>query len=106
MYSISRYTVFYNTKYRELQYVTMCSMPPCAVYPDVEYTLLKIFKGSDFQSHIFGNILGKSFQILVESFCLIMQLWQKIISKTIFYITQRGIAPKTQVYQSHCDHDL
>ena len=22
-------------------------------------TLLKIFKGSDFQSHIFGNILGK-----------------------------------------------
>ncbi len=25
----------------------------------------KYFKGSDFQSHIFGNILGKSFQIVV-----------------------------------------
>ncbi len=36
-----------------------------------------------------------------------MQLWQKKMSKTwFFYITQRGFTPKTQVYQSHCDHDF
>ena len=28
-------------------------------------TLLKIFRGSDFQSHVFGNILGKYFQTVV-----------------------------------------
>ncbi len=35
-----------------------------------------------------------------------MQLWQKKkIAKLYFYITQTGITPKTQVYQSHCDHN-
>ncbi len=36
-----------------------------------------------------------------------MQLWQNFFyQNSIFYITQRGITPKTQVYQSHCDRDL
>ncbi len=39
---------------------------------------------------------------LVESFCLIRQLWQNFI----FYITQMRITPKTQVYQSNCDHNI
>ncbi len=51
-------------------------------------TLLKIFKGADFQSHIFSNLLGKSFQI-VALFSLIISLDNAVVvaeknSKTLF----------------------
>ncbi len=52
----------------------------------------------------------KSFQIVVLFSWIILldnAVVAEKISKTLFfYITQRGITPKTQVYQSNCDHDL
>ncbi len=49
--------------------------------------------------------MGKTFKI-VWSILLDNAVVAEIFLAKLFYITQRGITPKTRVYQSHCDHDL
>ncbi len=53
----------------------------------------------------------KSFQIVVMFSWIILLdnavVAEKLLAKLYFlHITQRGITPKTQVYQSHCKHSL
>ncbi len=60
---------------------------------------------------IFINILGKSSQLVVRFSGLILLdraviVAKNKISKTIFYISQRCITPRTQGYQNNCGHDL
>ena len=63
------------------------------------YTLLKTFKGPDFQSHIFSNTLGKILpdcsSVKVKPLCLIMQLWQKKkLAKLYFLHSPEGNRPQ------------
>ncbi len=75
----------------------------------MKYTAQNIIRDQTFKAIYVEIYWEKSFQIVVL-FSRIIVLDNAVVAekntKTIFYITQRGISPKTQVYQRHCDHAL
>ncbi len=98
---------------------TIPKLPLCPEYPPnlsnvttVTYIhCSKYWRGQIFKAMYSEIYWGKSFHIVVLFSWIILLhntvVVEKKISKTLFfYITQRGIIPKTQVYRSHCHHDL
>ena len=80
-----------------------------STFPILTKSDLKIFKEADFQNHIFINNWEKFFQIVVMFSWIILLAKAAVVKKEqnfIFYISQRGITLKTQVYRGNCDHDL
>ncbi len=113
----------FNTLYRQFTVCSLIDVP--SSLPDIYIIIINSMPrvwSCKFQLHCSKRLSCQTFkairlEIYWEKSFQIVVLFSRIIvldnavvaqkiAKVIFYISQSGITPKTQVYQSHCDHGL